>query len=120
MFGRRTPPPCVACAAKDQQIAWLERQVELLTERLLPQPEAPPTVEPEPTSPFPDEEPLSSVINNAISRRAQAGTELWAELEEQARLYLTEDLGEDEIARRISTGDWEGAESADANAAAMR
>lgn len=118
MFGRKPPPaPCPACAAKDVHIASLEKQLALASERLYA---TPPAAASEPEPPAPDEEPLSQTITNAIARRATSGSTLWTELEEQARLYLTEDVSEEEIARRILTGDWEGVESAEANAEAMR
>jgi hypothetical protein len=122
MLFRKAPlAPCPACAAKDVHIASLERQLVLVSERLYSLPQQATPQEPEAAEPLqPEDEPLSQTVANAIGRRASAGTTLWTELEEQARLYLAEEMNEDEIARRILTGDWEGVESADLNAEAMR
>lgn len=146
MFGRKpAPAPCPACAAKDVHIASMERQLALVSERLYSlhgvagdyvpsgvqwprQPDLPASerlaaflrLAPEPFQPEEEPEPLSQTITNAMARRATAGTPLWTEVEEQARLYLAEGLSEGEIARRIVTGDWEGLESAEANAESMR
>jgi hypothetical protein len=136
MFGRKPPPtPCPACAAKDVHIASLERQLALVNERLYGTDSwssvhnlATPTAAEwtaGPDAPWvsaseEEPEPLSQTITNAMARRATAGTPLWTEVEEQARLYLAEGLSEGEIVRRIVTGDWEGLESAEANAEGMR
>lgn len=130
MFGRRPPPPpCPACAAKDAHIASLEKQLALVSERLYFShgiaeyaPAKMPAMfgeEPE------EEEPLSQTITNAIAFVMQQigegrDSQIWLEVEAKVRLLLAEGVSEDEIVRRIRKSDWEGVESADQNAEAMR
>lgn len=126
MFARK-PQPCPVCDALRAQIASLEAQLQRSNERFdalvfrqMEKPEEPGT-----TLPEQEEEPLPSAIQNAIHRAANRAegasrSELLVELDEQARLFLSEDVDEDEIVRRILTGDWDGEESANLSADEMR
>lgn len=119
MFARK-PLPCPTCEVYRQQLVAANLRIDQLLRRL--------TLEPRPVAPEPvfvpmkdeDDEELSLVLRNAIGRRAEPATELYSELVEQARLYIADGLGEDEIARRILTGDWDGEESVNESADAMR
>ena len=120
MFGRKREP-CPACEEYRSQLEAANQRIDALLSQIAAKPVEPAAI----PLPEPEEEPIPQSIRNAIHRAVNRASgdqraSLLEELEDEARLLLSEEVDEQEIVRRIITGDWDGEMAANANADAMR